>query len=104
MPLPSRSSSREVTIIRVPFFSVVYSSRGTLLKKGYKGTTGGPSHSFDVDFGFIRRTPLAKEPRKVEPLIGPDESEPNIHGCSALDSLGQCPSKNKSTLFGSPRN
>ena len=35
------SMSREVRI-RVPFLSVVYFSRGTLPKKGYKGTTGGP--------------------------------------------------------------
>ena len=41
--LPSRSSSREVRI-RLPFFSVVYCSRGTLpTKKGSQGATGAPS-------------------------------------------------------------
>ena len=41
--LSTRSSSGEVGI-RVPFFSVVDFSRGTLpTKKGSKGTTGGPS-------------------------------------------------------------
>ena len=43
----SLGPSREVRI-RVPFFSVVHFSRGTLPQKRVKGTTGGPSVVFEV--------------------------------------------------------
>ena len=67
-PYP-RSSSREVRI-RVPLFSVIYFSRGTLPKKGSKGSTQRPSIQFPfgceippmeeheelVDLGFATAT------------------------------------------------
>ena len=89
----STSSSREVRI-RVPFFPVVYFSRGTLPPKRVKGHDWGTQFCISAEPEVT--SPTSKRRREAKPQVGALEvlGLPKI---TATDSLGATPGKASQT-------